>query len=362
MFSWCFKTGLVAVLVVLNYGCSEGPSLAKDAREELVTPEPGEEPRSIPIRCPDIQQHYRENFKSSPHRVHSPQSIAARYVFEKEFTGGKGGAKIYLVKDQKDNQRKVIKIFPRENFSAELSSSESGRELFITCMVERFSWFPKFYDYGLTSSKNPFVNETKASNAQYLFMVVEFVDGKSLIELAKNKEAAFADVAKVKAFMFQIISGLEKAFLALGFIHFDLHPNNIIVTEKEPHLVKIIDFGLSSVREFHVIDGIDFDKILRGEMVANRSFSAAIVNFGQHMSNNADSIFNKSAYATKFVAHAEVIRQRHQSADDVQFINMMIYVFRNFYSATYGARKQSFGEYCSALNDCKRQFSPNAPH
>src|ERR1700687_792914 len=66
------------------------------------------------------------------------------------------------------------------------------------------------------------------------YLVMEFVDGKRL--------AAVDGVRKLLGLAIQIADGMAAAHTA-GFVHRDLKPDNILVTEDGR--VKILDFGLA---------------------------------------------------------------------------------------------------------------------
>jgi serine/threonine protein kinase len=71
------------------------------------------------------------------------------------------------------------------------------------------------------------------------FIAIEFVEGKSLNTVIPSKGLP---LARVLDYAIQIASGLTKAH-AVGVIHRDLKPGNIILTSEG--LVKLLDFGLA---------------------------------------------------------------------------------------------------------------------
>lgn len=79
-----------------------------------------------------------------------------------------------------------------------------------------------------------------------LFLVLEFIDGKSLRE-----HLAFGPLSPQRVIHIarQITSALHRAH-SVGIIHRDLKPENVMVLNREgdPDFVKVLDFGLAKVR------------------------------------------------------------------------------------------------------------------
>jgi len=75
------------------------------------------------------------------------------------------------------------------------------------------------------------------------FMVMEYVDGKTLDRLIPHRGLKLSDVLK---YGIQISDALAKAHAA-GIVHRDMKPGNIMVSEGG--LVKVLDFGLAKLTE-----------------------------------------------------------------------------------------------------------------
>lgn len=77
------------------------------------------------------------------------------------------------------------------------------------------------------------------------YAVQEFVQGITLEDYL-NKNGCLDD-DKIKDITLQICNGLE-AIHAVGIVHRDINPNNIMITENEK--IVIIDFGISRIKKF----------------------------------------------------------------------------------------------------------------
>jgi serine/threonine protein kinase/tetratricopeptide (TPR) repeat protein len=77
------------------------------------------------------------------------------------------------------------------------------------------------------------------------FMVMEYLEGRTLDELIESGEL---DPEKAIDIVIQICDALIEAH-AMGYIHRDLRPRNVFLTQKRdnPYFVKLLDFGLSKL-------------------------------------------------------------------------------------------------------------------
>jgi serine/threonine protein kinase len=80
------------------------------------------------------------------------------------------------------------------------------------------------------------------------FLVMEYLEGESLAERLRRGALPLAEVLR---YAIQIVDGLAKAHQH-GVVHRDLKPGNIIITGDG--LVKVLDFGLATVRETPAYD------------------------------------------------------------------------------------------------------------
>ena len=80
-----------------------------------------------------------------------------------------------------------------------------------------------------------------------LYMVLDYAEGPTLKDLIRSEEKMSA--ARTVDIISQILSALKRIH-ALGYIHRDIKPDNIVVTKSEgKDLVKILDFGIAGMAE-----------------------------------------------------------------------------------------------------------------
>lgn len=110
-------------------------------------------------------------------------------------------------------------------------------------------------------AKKRFVHEAKAASALNhtnittiyeideaggeCFISMEYVEGKSLKELIKNKQIQKWNIAEITDVGIQMVEGLSKAHRK-GIVHRDIKSDNIMLTNEG--LVKIMDFGLAKLK------------------------------------------------------------------------------------------------------------------
>jgi len=82
------------------------------------------------------------------------------------------------------------------------------------------------------------------------YLVMEFLEGEDLKELLQREGSPGIEVARAVHFALQMLQGLQVAHEA-NIVHRDMKPANCFVITKnnEPDFIKIVDFGISKVRD-----------------------------------------------------------------------------------------------------------------
>jgi serine/threonine protein kinase len=267
-----------------------------------------------------------------------------------------------LVANKITKKKYVIKIFPQEKFIKNFQYNSDLREIYFSCHLNRLiftdkhlifsttdkNFFPIFYGFGFSTTDKPFDGKSADNQEKkHFFMIIEYVDGKDVFTYSNNRatrESAFKAKTKVKAILFQVIFALNQANKELGFSHLDLHPGNIMLSEnktidlkigqsiEKAPMVKIIDFGLSSAEDFP-------------PLTASRIYSKVLLDF---VANMRISPLARLLFFSK----AEEIHRHYPGSDDLQFINMMIYAFRNYYANKDMDTRSAFIAYCKNYDEC----------
>ncbi len=180
--------------------------------------------------------------------THNPvyEDIPSRYVVDSCFGSGGLGV-VYRARDTYLDKIVAIKVLLSNHDSREMAKFQ--REAKVASSLNHPN-LVTVLDFGVTSKNRP-------------YMVMEFVDGKTLEILIKQRERLPLDES-LKIFL-QICQGLAHVH-SRGVLHRDLKPSNIIlVGETVGELVKIVDFGLAKATN----DSLEQTLTNAGELVGS---------------------------------------------------------------------------------------------
>ena len=167
----------------------------------------------------------------------NPQSDSNEYISRYKVIAklGEGG----MVKVYKAHDPALDKTFARKVLGNSKSISEQYQIRFQneakTLKNLKHSAIPEVYNFAFSRDGDP-------------YLVMEYIDGKSLRELIKEKGRL--DLALVLTITMQVCEALTYAHKN-GVIHRDIKPENIIVANDDPENpdIKLIDFGISKIEQ-----------------------------------------------------------------------------------------------------------------
>lgn len=139
--------------------------------------------------------------------------------------GGMGA--VYSAVQESLERRVAIKILPPEMAQDEAFVSRFNQEARLLARLQHPN-IVAIYDFGATS-------------AGHLYIVMEFVEGDSLMDVMKRRRLPVTEALKIVA---QVCEALEFAH-DRGVIHRDIKPTNILLDEKGQ--VRVADFGLAKL-------------------------------------------------------------------------------------------------------------------
>ena len=140
---------------------------------------------------------------------------------------GKGGmGEVYLAQDTALGRRVALKILPSE------FTDDRDR-------MDRFVREAKSAS-ALNHPNIITIHEIGESNGTH-FIATEFIDGKTLTELARSQALDYRFILDVAI---QIVSALDDAH-SVGIVHRDIKPDNVMV--RSNGLAKLLDFGIAKL-------------------------------------------------------------------------------------------------------------------
>ena len=170
-------------------------------------------------------------------------------TFEIESPLGAGGmGEVYRARDTKLNRPVAIKVLPQELASDPERLKRFEQEARAASALDHPNIIT-IHDIRLrrlsveASAKAEGFGGQVTEGENYSFIVMQYVEGKTLRELLKEGPL---DLNRTLDYGAQITDGLSRAH-DKGIVHRDLKPANLMVTEDG--LVKILDFGLAKLAE-----------------------------------------------------------------------------------------------------------------
>jgi serine/threonine-protein kinase len=160
------------------------------------------------------------------------RTFGGKYKILKRLAKGGMGA-VYLAQSVASDQRFAVKILTEEFSRMPGIQGRFKREASSTARLEH---------------PNIVATIEMAKEENYTYIVMEYVDGGSLIDLIlKDKQVAPVRTVEI---MSDILAGLHHAH-AKGIIHRDIKPANVLLTSQGR--AKVIDFGLAKDAEAQTI-------------------------------------------------------------------------------------------------------------
>ena len=114
-------------------------------------------------------------------------------------------------------------------------------------------------------------------NAEYIFIVMEYIRGGRLTDYMKEKKFNFTE-KRAAEIIYQISQGV-KYLHKYGIIHRDLKPDNIMLTEaSDKGQIKIMDFGLSKIlgKKEKAMDGFGTLTFVSPEVLIRKPYNKEI--------------------------------------------------------------------------------------
>ena len=114
-------------------------------------------------------------------------------------------------------------------------------------------------------------------NAEYIFIVMEYIRGGRLTDYMKEKKFNFSE-KRAAELIYQISLGV-KYLHKYGIIHRDLKPDNLMLTEaSDKGQIKIMDFGLSKIlgKKEKAVDGFGTLTFVSPEVLIRKPYNKEI--------------------------------------------------------------------------------------
>ena len=183
--------------------------------------------------------------------------IAKKYCILEKIGAG-GMATVYRARHLAFNEIRAIKVVNQRLADENFLKRFKG-EAIITRKLQHPNAV-RVDDFDFTEDGRPFI-------------VMEYVEGESLRKILKTQGPLGADRALRIA---RQVAEALKAAHALGIIHRDIKPDNVLLAEVggQKDFVKVLDFGIAKVQEgaFEVSEGEDFAPTQAGFVVGTPAY------------------------------------------------------------------------------------------
>lgn len=193
--------------------------------------------------CPQCSGDYDDSVKVCPADKSALKSVekdalvgitlANRYKVE-SILGRGGMGVVYRAQDEQTDRIVAIKMLHSHKVADSEALKRFNREARTVAQVNHHH-IVTLYDFGMSKTRQP-------------YLVMDFIQGKSLKdEMAIIGAFPFDRASKIFE---QVLDALEYAH-SKDVVHRDLKPENIILAQHggEPDFVKIVDFGLSKLKD-----------------------------------------------------------------------------------------------------------------
>jgi len=202
------------------------------------------------------------------------QLIGGRFRVEKLLgTGGMG--EVYLGRHELLGNRVAIKLLKVQHAKDQRMSARFRREARATSRVQHPNVVGIF--------------DTGQLDDGRLFLIMEYIQGKNLLELYDEVDTLPID--RALPIFVQIADALAAAH-SMGIMHRDLKPDNIVIVPGDHgDLVKILDFGLAKM-----VEAEDERITLPGEVFGTPQYMSLEQCMGEHL-NCATDIYSFGAVA-----------------------------------------------------------------
>lgn len=149
---------------------------------------------------------------------------------------GKGGFGL-VYKAEKDGKSFAIKFIRTDILRNDIELKRIEREIAALAKVDS-PYAVKYFEHG-------FFDE---AHINYRYIVMEYLDGKTLREVLNNKAAPYTNKEAIEL-IGEVLAGLSDIH-EKNIVHRDLKPENIFVTKDG---IKILDYGLSKIIDYSSI-------------------------------------------------------------------------------------------------------------